>query len=101
MPIPKSEFIWFNGKFVLWDEAKIHVLSHVVHYGSSVFEGVRAYQTPKGPAVLGLMPHVQRLYNSCKVINMPIPYTQEQIAQAIIDTVARNKHTSCYIRPLV
>jgi branched-chain amino acid aminotransferase len=101
MPIPKSESIWFNGKFVPWDEAKIHVLAHVVHYGSSVFEGIRAYQTPKGPAILGLTPHVKRLYNSCKIINMPIPYTQEQIAQAIIDTVARNKHNSCYIRPLV
>ena len=101
MPLPKSEFIWFNGEFVPWDEAKIHVLSHVLHYGTSVFEGIRAYQTPAGPAILGLQPHVKRLFNSCKIINMPVPYTQAQISQAIIATVARNKHNSCYIRPLV
>jgi len=96
MPIPKSEFIWFNGEFVPWDEAKVHVLSHVLHYGTSVFEGIRAYQTPQGPAVLGLKPHVKRLYNSCKVISMPIPFTPEQIEQAIVDTVAKNKHNACW-----
>jgi branched-chain amino acid aminotransferase len=101
MAIPKSEFIWFNGEFVPWDEAKVHVLSHVLHYGTSVFEGIRAYQTPSGPAVLGLAPHVKRLFNSCKVISMPIPFSQQEIGQAIIDTVARNKHNACYIRPLV
>ncbi len=101
MPIPKSEYIWFNGEFVPWDEAKVHVLSHVLHYGTSVFEGLRAYKTPAGPAVLGLAPHVKRLYNSCKIINMPVPYSQEEMAQAILDTVARNGHEACYIRPLV
>jgi branched-chain amino acid aminotransferase len=101
MPIPKSEFIWFDGDFVPWDEAKIHVLSHVLHYGTSVFEGIRAYQTPSGPAILGLKPHVKRLFNSAKIINMPIPFSQEQVSQAIVETVAKNKHHSCYIRPLV
>jgi branched-chain amino acid aminotransferase len=102
MALPKSEFIWFNGEFVPWDEAKIHVLSHVLHYGTSVFEGIRAYQTPAGPAVLGLKPHVRRLFNSCKIINMtPMPYSEEEISQAIVETVARNKHNACYIRPLV
>jgi branched-chain amino acid aminotransferase len=102
MALPKSEFIWFNGKFVPWDEAKVHVLSHVLHYGTSVFEGIRAYQTPAGPAVLGLKPHVKRLFNSCKIINMmPMPFTGEEISQAIVETVARNQHNSCYIRPLV
>jgi branched-chain amino acid aminotransferase len=101
MPIPKSEFIWFNGKFTPWDEAKVHVLSHVLHYGTSVFEGLRAYQTPAGPAILGLDAHVKRLFNSCKIINMPVPFSQEQIAQAIKETVVKNKHNSCYIRPLV
>jgi len=101
MPIPKAEFIWFNGEFVRWDEAKVHVLSHGLHYGTSVFEGLRAYQTPAGPAILGLDPHVKRLYNSCKVINMPIPFTPEEIRQAIVETVSRNKHQACYIRPLV
>jgi len=101
MAIPKSEFIWFDGNLVPWDEAKIHVLSHVLHYGTSVFEGLRAYQTPAGPAILGLKPHVKRLFNSCKIINMTVPFTPEQVSQAIIETVAKNKHTSCYIRPLV
>ena len=100
MAIPKSEFIWFDGEFVAWDEAKIHVLSHVLHYGTSVFEGIRVYQTPAGPAILGLQPHVRRLFNSAKIINMPIPFSQEEINQAIIETVARNKHNACYIRPL-
>lgn len=101
MAIPKSEVIWFNGEFVPWDEAKVHVLAHVLHYGTSVFEGIRAYQTPAGSAVLGLKPHVRRLFNSCKIINMPIPYSQEEVEQAIVNTVARNKHNACYIRPLV
>jgi branched-chain amino acid aminotransferase len=100
MPLPKSEFIWFNGEFVAWDEAKIHVLSHVLHYGSSVFEGIRAYQTPKGPAVLGLEPHVDRMFKSCKIISMPLPYTKAELSAAIVETVKRNKHQACYIRPL-
>jgi branched-chain amino acid aminotransferase len=100
MSIPKSEFIWFNGKFVPWDEAKIHVLSHVLHYGSSAFEGIRAYQTPDGPAILGLHHHVKRLFQTCKIINMPLPYTPEQVTVSILETVAINKHNSCYIRPL-
>ena len=101
MAMPKSEVIWFNGEFVPWDEAKTHVLSHVLHYGSSVFEGIRAYKTPQGPAVLGLMPHVDRLFFSAKVIRMQIPYSREDIAGAIKATIRRNKHAACYIRPLV
>jgi branched-chain amino acid aminotransferase len=101
MAMPKSELIWFDGEFVPWDEAKIHVLSHVLHYGTSVFEGIRAYQTPAGPAVLGLDRHVKRLFNSCKIISMPIPFDQAEISQAIINTVTRNNHDACYIRPLV
>ena len=101
MPIPKSEVIWFNGKFVPWDQAQVHVLAHALHYGSSVFEGIRAYETEKGPAVLGLMPHVDRLFYSAKVIRMPIPFSREEIADAITATVRRNQHSACYIRPLV
>jgi branched-chain amino acid aminotransferase len=101
MPIPKAEVIWFNGEFVPWDEAKVHVLSHVLHYGSSVFEGIRAYQTPKGTAILGLKPHVDRLFFSAKVVRMEIPFGREEIAEAIKATVRRNKHEACYIRPLV
>jgi len=101
MPIPKAEVIWFNGEFVPWDEAKVHVLSHVLHYGSSVFEGIRAYKTPNGTAILGLKPHVDRLFFSAKVIRMEIPFSREGIAEAIKATVRRNKHEACYIRPLV
>jgi len=101
MPIPKAEVIWFNGEFVPWDEAKVHVLSHVLHYGSSVFEGLRAYDTAQGTAILGLKPHVDRLFFSAKVIRMEIPYSREEISDAIKATVRRNKHRACYIRPLV
>ncbi len=100
MPIPKAEVIWFNGEFVPWDEAKVHVLSHVLHYGSSVFEGIRAYKTSNGTAILGLKPHVDRLYFSAKVMRMEIPYSREEFSDAIIATVRRNKHEECYIRPL-
>ncbi len=101
MPIPKAEVIWFNGEFVPWDEAKVHVLSHVLHYGSSVFEGIRAYKTPNGTKILGLKPHVDRLFFSAKVVRMEIPFSREEIAEAIKATVRRNKHEACYIRPLV
>ncbi|MGQ9502062.1 MAG: branched-chain amino acid transaminase [Anaerolineae bacterium] len=101
MPISKAEVIWFNGEFVPWDEAKVHVLSHVLHYGSSVFEGIRAYKTERGPAVLGLMPHIDRLFFSAKVIRMEIPYSKQEIAEAIKATIRRNRHEACYIRPLV
>ena len=101
MAIPKSEVIWFNGEFVPWDEAKIHVLSHVVHYGSSVFEGIRAYQVPTGTAVLGLKPHVDRLFFSAKVMRMEVPYTPDDIGEAIKATVRRNRLNECYIRPVI
>lgn len=100
MAIPKSDWIWFNGEFVPWDEAKVHVLAHVLHYGSSAFEGLRAYHLPQGPAVLGLREHVDRLFKSCKIINMPLPYTHDEIAGAILETVRKNGHKACYIRPL-
>jgi branched-chain amino acid aminotransferase len=101
MAIPKSEVIWFNGEFVPWDEAKIHVLSHVVHYGSSVFEGIRAYHLPSGTAVLGLKPHVDRLFFSAKVMRMEVTYSPADIGEAIKATVRRNQHDACYIRPVM
>ncbi len=101
MPFNKSEYIWFNGEFVAWDDAKVHVLSHALHYGSSIFEGIRAYDTPKGPAVFRLKEHVRRLFESCKVYRMEIPFTPEEIEKAIVDTVAKNGLKGCYIRPLV
>ncbi|MBC7084128.1 MAG: branched-chain amino acid transaminase [Firmicutes bacterium] len=97
----EGTFIWFDGDFVRWEDAKIHVLSHVVHYGSGVFEGIRAYKTPTGTAIFRLGDHVRRLYDSAKIYRMDIPYSQEELTRAIIETVARNGFDSCYIRPLV
>jgi branched-chain amino acid aminotransferase len=101
MPIPKSEKIWFNGKLVNWDDAKIHVMSHVVHYGSSVFEGIRCYNTAKGSAVLCLPHHVQRLLNSAKIYRMEVPYSAHEISSAILETIRANKMKECYIRPVI
>lgn len=101
MPIPESEYIWFDGELVPWKDASIHVLSHVVHYGSSIFEGIRCYKTPAGPAVFRLEPHLRRMYDSCKVYRMTIPYTREQFGQAILDTIDKNGLDSCYVRPIV
>jgi len=101
MPIPKSEKIWFNGRFVNWDDAKIHVMSHVVNYGSSVFEGIRCYNTTKGPAVFCLQQHVQRLMNSAKIYRMDVPYSPTEVSQAILDTIRENGMRECYIRPVI
>jgi branched-chain amino acid aminotransferase len=101
MALNKVEYIWMNGKMVRWDEAKIHVLSHVVHYGSSIFEGQRCYKTPKGPACFRLMEHIDRLWDSCKIYRMVIPYTKKQIFDAVLELVAINKLEDCYIRPVV
>jgi branched-chain amino acid aminotransferase len=97
----KTEWIWRNGEWVRWDDATVHVSAHALHYGSSVFEGLRAYSTPDGPAVLGLEPHTRRLFNSCKIIRLDVPFTPEQINRATLEIIARNQHESCYIRPLV
>jgi branched-chain amino acid aminotransferase len=100
MSITKSETIWFNGELVPWDQAQVHVAAHVLHYGSSVFEGIRTYATGRGPAVFCLDAHVDRLFNSAKVYRMEIPYSKEEVTQAILDTVEANGHDACYIRPL-
>ncbi len=100
MPIEKSDKIWFDGQLIPWDHAKVHVAAHVLHYGSSVFEGIRAYAIDDQPAVFCLDPHIDRLFNSAKIYRMEIPYTREEIKQAILDTVTANRHKSCYIRPL-
>lgn len=97
----KADYIWFDGAFVPWEEAKVHVLSHVLHYGSSVFEGIRCYNTKSGPAVFCLPQHIKRLYNSCKVYRMEVPYPPEELTQAILETVSKNRLKECYIRPLV
>jgi branched-chain amino acid aminotransferase len=93
--------IWMNGKFVDWKDAKIHVLSHVVHYGSSVFEGDRCYRTPKGSAIFRLDSHIRRLYDSAKIYRMEIPFTQEELHKAVIETVRVNGYKECYIRPII
>lgn len=101
MAIAKTEKIWMNGKWVAWDDAKIHVLSHVVHYASSVFEGIRAYDTPEGPAVFRLEEHMDRLMFSAKVYRMDMAFTRQQLRDACVDVVAVNQLKECYIRPLI
>ena len=93
--------IWMNGKFVAYEDAKIHVLSHVVHYGSSVFEGIRAYATPSGAAVFRLDRHVQRMLDSCKIARLNCPYGYETLMDAVRETVRMNGGGACYIRPVV
>jgi branched-chain amino acid aminotransferase len=96
-----TEKIWYNGQFVPWNEARIHVLSHVVSYGSSVFEGVRVYQTEQGPAVFRVNEHSRRLIDSAKIYRMEVPYSIEQLSQAMVDVVRENRVGACYIRPIV
>ena len=101
MPIKASELIWYNGKLIPWNEANLHVMSHVVNYGSSVFEGIRCYQTQKGPAVFRLRDHVQRLFDSAKIYRMETSYSLDQLIQATIDLLTANKVYPCYIRPII
>jgi len=96
-----SEYIWFDGEYVPWADAKVHVLSHAMHYGSSVFEGIRCYDTPSGPAVFRLDEHVARMFRSCKIYRMEIPYSPDAVGEAIKGTVVENGLSGCYIRPLV
>ena len=96
----EAEKIWMDGNMVDWNDAKIHVLTHALHYGSGVFEGIRAYKTEDGAAVFRLKEHVDRLFNSAKILRMEIPYSKDDITSAIKDTVKTNKLDSCYIRPL-
>jgi branched-chain amino acid aminotransferase len=101
MAFPKTEKIWHNGKFINWDDAKIHVLSHVVSYGSAVFEGIRCYSTPQGPAIFRLRDHTQRLFNSAHIYRMEIPFTPDEIFQASLELIRVNKMGACYLRPVV
>lgn len=99
--INKTEIIWMDGKFVKWDDAQVHILTHTLHYGLGVFEGIRCYNTPKGPAIFKLDEHVKRLFQSAHIFLLDIPYSENDIRKAIIDTVKINKLKECYIRPLV
>ncbi len=101
MPIPEVEKIWMDGELVDWKDAKIHVLTHTLHYGSGVFEGIRAYETSRGTAVFRLTDHIRRLYQSAFIYRKEIPYTQEQLVEATKQVIRANGLTSCYIRPIV
>jgi branched-chain amino acid aminotransferase len=96
----RDGFIWFDGKLVPWREAQIHVLTHSLHYGLSVFEGERAYKTDRGPAIFRLKEHTDRLFNSAHIYRMSMPYTREQIMDACCEVVRANSLDSCYIRPI-
>src|SRR6185437_4120199 len=96
-----TEKIWRNGEFIAWDDAKIHVLSHVVSYGSSVFEGIRCYETVNGPAIFRLPEHVRRMVDSAKIYRMDnFRYSREELSNAILELVRVNRMTSCYVRPI-
>jgi len=96
-----TEKIWHNGRFIPWNEAQIHVLSHVVSYGSSVFEGIRCYETKSGPAIFRLREHVRRMIDSAKIYRTEIPYTAEQLCDALCELVRVNRMSACYLRPIM
>jgi branched-chain amino acid aminotransferase len=100
MPITPTEKIWMNGELIPWADARMHVLTHSLHYGTGVFEGIRAYETKRGPAVFRLTEHVVRLFDSAKIMMMEIPYTVDEIVQATKDTVRSTGLSSCYVRPI-
>jgi branched-chain amino acid aminotransferase len=101
MPIVKTEKIWMDGELVDWDDARIHILTHTLHYGCGVFEGIRAYPTDSGPAVFRLTDHIHRMFNSAKIFMIDVPFTPEEIVEATKTTVRVNGMAECYIRPIV
>ena len=101
MAIQKTERVWHNGKFIRWDDAHIHVMSHVVNYGSSVFEGIRCYALPSGPAIFRAQDHIQRLLDSAKIYRIDLDYTAEELVTALVELVKSNGVWPCYIRPIV
>ena len=100
MPITPTEKIWMNGELVDWDKAQVHVLTHTLHYGTGVFEGIRAYETSQGPAVFRLTEHIERLHHSAKIIGFEIPYSVDELIAATKETVASTGLASCYVRPI-
>lgn len=101
MPVKKVAKIWMNGKLVNWDDAQIHVLSHVIHYGSSWFEGIRCYETARGAAIFRLDQHLRRLYDSVKIYRTVIPFSRQEMEEAVLEVIRANKMRACYIRPIV
>jgi branched-chain amino acid aminotransferase len=98
--VETAPYIWLDGEFVPWDEAQVHVLTHALHYGTGVFEGVRCYDTELGPAVFRHAEHVDRLFASAKLYHLEVPFTREEIRQATLDLITKNEQRECYIRPL-
>src|SRR3954464_14478071 len=95
------ELIWRNGEFLPWEDAQTHVLSHALHYGTGVFEGIRCYQTARGPAIFRLAEHLARLEYSARIYRMPMPFSCDELAEAIFETIRANELDSCYIRPVL
>jgi branched-chain amino acid aminotransferase len=100
MPITPTEKIWFNGELIPWEDAKIHVLTHTLHYGMGVFEGIRAYETEDGPAAFRLTDHMRRMEQSARILMMPMPYSVDEMVQAVKETVRSTGLPACYIRPI-
>jgi branched-chain amino acid aminotransferase len=101
MAIQKTDKIWHNGKLINWDDATIHVMSHVVHYGSSVFEGIRCYAPPSGPGIFRATEHIQRLVDSAKVYRIDVPFTRDEIIKGMLEMVGHNGLWPCYVRPII
>lgn len=100
MPMTTTKYIWFNGELVEWEKATVHVMAHALHYGSSIFEGIRAYETNRGAAIFRLAPHIQRMEDSARIYRMPLPYTAEQIGEACREVIRANELKSAYLRPV-
>ena len=100
MTFEQSKWVWLNGKFILWQDANVHISVHALHYGSGVFEGIRCYETAHGPAVFRLEEHIARLYASAEVYGIEIPYTRNQLAEATCELIRCNDFSSCYVRPI-
>jgi branched-chain amino acid aminotransferase len=101
MPMEKTKYIWMDGKFINWDDAKIHILSHVIHYGTGVFEGFRCYETKKGSVIFRLKEHTDRLFNSAKIYRMEIPYSKDEINNVTVELIKKNGLKAAYLRPIV
>ncbi len=99
--VERSEWIWFDGSFVRWEDARVHVLTHTLHYGLGVFEGIRCYALESGgSAIFRLADHVRRLFDSARIVNLPMPWSEEQVHEACLETVRRNGLSECYVRPI-
>lgn len=101
MPLEPTDYIWMDGEFVPWEDANIHILTHTLHYGLGVFEGIRCYDTEKGPAVFRLKEHMERLENSAELVKLDLPYPVEEFIEATRETIRKNEQEECYIRPIV